>query len=70
MKNETISHELKFGWKWDNIEAVLEFLEVIPDQEAKLIGVTAEQLKEGAIEAFGRLFAERPLYRFIPEARK
>ena len=68
MKNETISHELKFGWKWDNIEAVIEYLEAMPDQGTTLIGITAKQLKEGAIEAFGRLFAQRPLYRFIPEA--
>jgi hypothetical protein len=68
MKNETISHKLTFGWRWDNIEAVIEYLEVIPDQETTLIAVTAERLKEGGIEAFGRLFARKPLDRLLTEA--
>ena len=63
-----ISKELTFGWRWDNIEAVIEYLEAMPDQGTTLIAVTAERLKEGAIEAFGRLFAQKPLDRFLTEA--
>jgi hypothetical protein len=65
MKNETISQDLTFGWRWDNIEAVIEYLEVMPDRGTALITVTAERLKEGAIEAFGRLFARKPLGRLL-----
>jgi hypothetical protein len=68
MKNETISQDLTFGWRWDNIEAVIEYLEVMPDRGAALITVTAERLKEGAIEAFERLFARKPLGRLLAEA--
>jgi hypothetical protein len=40
----------------------------MPDRGTALITVTAERLKEGAIEAFGRLFARKPLGRLLAEA--
>jgi hypothetical protein len=47
-----------------------DFLKVFPGALARCSGGLqfVERLKEGAIEAFGRLFARQPLYRFIPEA--
>jgi hypothetical protein len=63
-----ITKELTFGWRWDNIEATIEYLEAIPNQGTHLIAVTAEQLKHGAIEAFGRLFATKPMNRVLTDA--
>ena len=37
MKNKPISKDLTFGWRWDNIEAVIEYLEAMPDQGTTLI---------------------------------
>jgi hypothetical protein len=34
MKNEMNSKDLTFSWRWDNIEAVVEYLKVIPDRRA------------------------------------
>jgi hypothetical protein len=64
----TISKDLTFGWRWANIEAVIEYLEAMPDQGTTLLDVNAERLKEGAIQAFAQLFAQRPLYPVIHEA--
>ena len=56
-----IERELTFSWRWDNLEAVIEFFEAKPKPWIGDIKKTTGDLKKGAVNAFATLFARIPL---------
>ena len=53
--------ELSFSFRWDNLEAIVEWLEALPDKGALFSGIDASMLKEAALEVFQAVFCEIPL---------
>jgi hypothetical protein len=52
---------ISFGFWWDNLEAIVEWLEAIPDKGTTFATIDTEQLKEAVIQAFEDVFSETPL---------
>ena len=53
--------ELSFSFRWDNLEAIVEWLEALPDKGTFFAAVDTSMLKEVALEAFQTVFCEIPL---------
>jgi hypothetical protein len=56
-----IKKAISFGFWWDNLEAIVEWLEAIPDKETLFATIDTQQLKEAVIKTFEEVFSETPL---------
>jgi len=57
-----IFKELSFSFRWDNLEAIVEWLEALPDKGPIFAAaIDTSMLKEAALEAFQTAFCEIPL---------
>ena len=56
-----ILKELSFSFRWDNLEAMVEWLHALPDRGTVFVAIETSMLKEAALEAFQSVFSEMPL---------
>ena len=56
-----ILKELSFSFRWDNLEAMVEWLHALPDRGTIFAAIETSMLKEAALEAFQSVFSEMPL---------
>jgi len=56
-----ILKELSFSFRWDNLEAIVEWLHALPDRGTIFAAIETSMLKEAALEAFQSVFSEMPL---------
>jgi hypothetical protein len=53
--------EMSFSFLWDNLEAIVEWLEALPDKGTIFAMIDTSMLKEAALEVFQNAFSEMPL---------
>jgi hypothetical protein len=58
-----VAKALSFSFLWDNLEAIVEWLEAIPDKGSILATIDTDQLKESAVSGFEEVFSKVPLTR-------
>ena len=52
---------MSFSFLWDNMEAIVEWLEALPDKGTIFAAIDTSMLKEAALEVFQTVFSEIPL---------
>jgi hypothetical protein len=56
-----IVKELSFSFWWENLEAIVEWLEALPEKSLILATIDTEWLKEAVINGFEYVFSKDPL---------